>query len=117
MRAFVDRNIKYGKNTIKWDKIALRVRKDGEEFEKVLSLSDYLNMEAYDNEQTQLFDYSYIGRSIIKLQSLGVIQTDFTTTLGTSSYNNIDRIHITIVGQEIINYISKAQEMNNTSGE
>ncbi|MBQ7668929.1 MAG: hypothetical protein IJS47_06345 [Clostridia bacterium] len=48
------------------------------------------------------FDIMYLGLSIIKLERLGILQTEFLLTLGTSSPNNIDRIHITLLGQKIL---------------
>lgn len=55
---------------------------------------------------------SFIARSIIKLQSLGVLQYDFITTLGNTSPNNIDRFHITFFGQKILEYIDLDDDIN-----
>ena len=53
----------------------------------------------------EIIDFAYIARSIIKLQSLSVLQCDFVTTLGTISQNHIDRFHITFFGQKLLEYI------------
>ena len=105
-----DRDIKFGKNTIMWNQIALRLRAEGSNTDRILSLVDYLNLNAWDKNSKPLHDLSYLGRSLIKLQALGVIQTDFISTLGTTSLNNINRIHITVTGQEILKYIARTQE-------
>ena len=55
---------------------------------------------------------SFIARSIIKLQSLGVLQYDFITTLGNTSSNNIDRFHITFFGQKVLEYIDLDEDID-----
>jgi len=61
----------------------------------------------------EVMDYAYVARSIMKLQSLGVLQCDIIMTLGTTSLNNIDRFHITFFGQKLLEYI----DINHTNKE
>lgn len=107
MRLMVDRNIIYpeGKTIF------------GESFASFLGLSSDIGSMGHllnsalvpvtekGERGENTISYSYIARSIIKLQSLGVLQCDFITTLGTSSINHIDRFHITFFGQKLLEYI------------
>ena len=105
-----DRDINFRNNTIKWSDFAVQVSTDGDIEKRVLGLVEYLNRKSYDDNSKPIFYLSFLGRSIVKLQSLGVIQTDFVNTLGTISLNNIDRIHITVTGQEILKYIKQLEK-------
>jgi hypothetical protein len=59
-----------------------------------------------ENNETNIIDFAYIERSIIKLQSLGVLQCDFRNVPGTLSVNNIDRFPVTFFGQKLLEYIN-----------
>lgn len=51
-------------------------------------------------------DYlAHLGKSIVKLQNLSVLQCDYHTTLGTTSPSNIERFHITLFGKKLLEYI------------
>lgn len=54
---------------------------------------------------SEIIDFAYLAKSIIKMQNLSVLQCDFKTTLGTLSINDIDRFHITFFGQKLLDYI------------
>ena len=105
-RLLGNKNTTFGKHTIMWDDIAHKYP-DDDEYGFPVSLEAYLNCGVVDDDDNPLYDLSFFGRSILKLQGLGVLQTDFKTTMGTSSINNLDRIHITLTGQEILKYINK----------
>jgi len=100
-----DRDIKFATNTIMWNEIAIQISKGETDFKQVLSLVEYMNLEVFDEQEFPIYDYAYIGRSIVKLQGLGVIQTDFIPRFGTTSTNDIDRIHITLAGQKVLKYL------------
>ena len=42
---------------------------------------------------------------MLKFQSNGVVQLEFVSSLGTISQNNINRFHITLFGQKLLEYI------------
>jgi len=83
--------------------------------ETIKDMSYLLNHELIkrnlDNGQEEkTISLSYIARSIIKLQSLGVLQCDFVTTSGTTSPNYIDRFHVTFFGQKLLEYIDTQEQ-------
>jgi len=99
-KKWYDRNIIYGENTIFW--------KDFSEFYKLQNVNDMgkmLNMTGWAESGTEVYDWAYIVRSLLKFQREGVVQLEFVSTLGVISQNNIDRFHITIFGQNLLNYI------------
>lgn len=101
-----DRSVFFGEsNTIFWKDYSNYLHLS----EKVSDMGQLMNREciaqAGENNHTPILAYAYIARSIIKLQSIGVLQCDYITTLGTASQNNIDRFHITFFGQKVLEYI------------
>ncbi len=90
-----DRNVIYSTNTI--------FIKDLNEFLKFKdwSIFSMLNSEFTINGEKTL-NILYFAKSTIKLQNIGLLQTDFIITMGTSAINNIDRIHITLLGQKVL---------------
>ena len=46
-----------------------------------------------------------IARAILKLNSLGVLETEHSTRPGTASAYDIDRFHITFFGRKILDYL------------
>jgi hypothetical protein len=103
-----DRNIIYPNgNTIFWKHFISFVLNTQEPIVRDMGLlyNRELFVKTEDGTQSKSIMLSYIPRSIIKLQSLGVLQYDFITTLGTSSPTYIDRFHITFFGQKILEYI------------
>lgn len=100
-----DRNIIYQDgNTIRWSDFSTFLFGSD-----IKDMGQLLNRQciAQTNEGEEIFtiEPAFIARSIIKLQSLGVLQYDFITTLGNTSPNNIDRFHITFFGQKVLEYI------------
>ena len=51
-------------------------------------------------------EWAYIGKSFIKLQSLGILELDYINTPGNINSLNIERFHLTIFGIELLKYIS-----------
>lgn len=100
-----DRNIIYSNYTV--------FMKDINNFLKFKewSLVDMLNGEFTKNENKTL-DVLYFGKSIIKLQNMGLLQTDFVVTMGTASVNNIDRIHVTLLGQKVLECFANNMPIN-----
>lgn len=95
-----DRNVIYGENTIFW--------KDFTDFYKLTNIHDMGRMlnEAGKNEDGfEMYDWSFLMRSLLKMQSKGVVQLEFISTTGIISQNNIDRFHITLFGQSLLEYI------------
>ena len=70
-----------------------------------------LNRLGKDENGEEVYDWAYLIRSMLKFQSNGVIQLEFISSLGTISQNNIDRFHITLFGQKLLEYI----EIDNNS--
>ena len=54
---------------------------------------------------SEIIEFAFLAKSIIKMQSLSVLQCDVKSTLGTMSINDIDRFHITFFGQKLLDYI------------
>lgn len=97
---YYDRNVIYGENTIFW--------KDFTEFYDLVNANDMgviLNVACEDENKNTIYDWVYFGRSLLKLQNEGVFQLEFVTTIGAISQNNIDRFHLTILGQALLKHI------------
>lgn len=56
--------------------------------------------------------WAYYVRSFIKLDRLGIIQLDYNSTLGTINSLNIDRFHITLFGEQLLNYIPLIEDID-----
>ena len=100
-RKWYDRNVIYGENTVFW--------KDFTKFFKLINVNDMgliLNVLGKDEEGAEIYEWAYLIRSILKLQSKGVVELEFVSSLGTISQNNIDRFHITLFGQKLLEYIN-----------
>lgn len=103
-----DRNIVHPNgNTIFWKDYISYVLNTQEPIARDMGslLNRELIVKAEDGTQYKSMELSYLPRSIIKLQSLGVLQYDFITTLGTSSPTYIDRFHVTFFGQKVLEYV------------
>ncbi|KPU46022.1 hypothetical protein OXPF_05020 [Oxobacter pfennigii] len=72
-----------------------------------------LNYECSNEQGATSLKWTYMAKSILKLESLGVLQLDFMMTTGTSSPNNIERFHITLFGQKILGYIKEVENGGN----
>jgi uncharacterized protein YutE (UPF0331/DUF86 family) len=72
-------------------------------------LSDALTGGAYKLENGEYsYEFSYLGRSLLKLQSLGVFDLYFKMYLGSSSVTDVEFITITQFGNEILKHIAYA---------
>ncbi len=61
--------------------------------------------EGINKNGEKAMDGAYFARSFIKLERLGVLQLDYFNTLGTINSLNIDRFHITLFGEKLLEYI------------
>ncbi|MCY6370249.1 hypothetical protein [Clostridium ganghwense] len=99
---FVSRNIIWGNNTIFLKDYRAYYLENSDDFPSVDLL---MNIGFKDSKNNPYYYFAYESRSLIKLQNLGVVSLDFISTLGTISSGNIDRIHISIFGEKLLNYI------------
>ena len=106
-----DRNIEYGEGiTIHWtDFINFISKTNIEDMGSLLNGKWIIKDDA--GEEKVIDSFSVIARSIIKLQSLGVLQSDFLTYLGTTSSTCIDRFHLTVFGQKLLEYIDINEDL------
>lgn len=110
-----DRSYFFGdENTIFWNDF-IKCFKIAEE---VHDMSLFLNIKLATKSGDGAFgeevlDFAFLSRSMCKLQSLGVLQFDIATTLGTISLNQIERFHLTLFGQNLLEYIDVPEEMKN----
>ena len=58
-----------------------------------------------DEKGNKSKEWAYIGKSIIKLQNLGIIELDYINTTGNINSLNVERFHITLFGNEMLKYI------------
>ena len=99
MPEYHDRNLRIEDKTIFW-----------KDFIKTFNLEVQerglpLLFETINEKNETSMDWAYIIRSFIKLESLGILNFDYLTTLGTSNNLNIDRFHISIFGEMLLEYI------------
>ena len=96
---FSDRDMRIGERTIFW--------KDFSNYYNVrVSEMGYMILEKGINEKgEETMNWAYYARSFIKLDRLGIIQLDYIDTLGTINSLNIDRFHITLFGEKLLEYI------------
>lgn len=95
-----DRNIIYGDNTIFW--------KDFTEFFKLTNIHDMgriLNEAGKNEDGFEVYDWAFLIRALLKMQSKGVVQLEFISSTGIISQNNIDRFHVTLFGQNLLEHI------------
>ena len=50
-------------------------------------------------------DWAYLVKSFLKLEKLGIIQMDYINTPGTISSLNVERFHITLFGEKLLEYV------------
>ena len=95
----VDRGMFFEKNTIFWS--------DFKEYYNIIvnELGTLLMMKGKDENNNDNDDLAYIAKSILKLQGAGLLELDFIDTIGNSNMLNIDRFHVTLIGQKILEYI------------
>ncbi|MCI8948800.1 MAG: hypothetical protein HFG49_02005 [Lachnospiraceae bacterium] len=102
-----DRNVIYGSNTIFW--------KDFTKFcnlKNVHGMGIILNEAGMREDGVEVYEWAFLMRLLLKLQSKGVIQLEFISSLGTISQNNVDRFHVTLFGQNLLQHI-KLNEKDN----
>lgn len=68
-------------------------------------MSLMLNAQLETDKKEKVYDWAYISRAMVKMQNLGILQLDFISSLGTVSQFNINRLHVTIFGQKLLEYI------------
>ena len=94
-----DRSVIYGKNTIFWSDFChhynLHIDYAGR----------MLNQVPTDSEENKM-QWGYMMRSLLKLETLGILELEYIPTVGTVNKNNVDRIHVTIFGQELLKYFN-----------
>lgn len=97
---WVDRNIVINDlNTIFW--------KDFEKYYELQSgeMGFILLDQTIDEEGNKSKEWAYMGKSIIKLQNLGILELDYINTPGNINSLNVERFHITLFGNELLKYI------------
>lgn len=57
-------------------------------------------------------NWAFYVRSFIKLDRLGVLQLDYYSTLGTVNSLNIERFHVTLFGEKLLEYISPNKKID-----
>lgn len=100
VKKWYDRNVIYDENTIFWKDIMESFCLIGAD-----DMGRLLNQAGKKANGEEALDWAYLIRSVIKLHSLGVLQVEFVSTLGVVSQNNIERIHITLFGQRLLEFI------------
>lgn len=101
-KRFYDRNIIIGERTVFWKDFMDAF--DLETPEMVFLLL----FETIDENDNKSIDWAYITKSFIKLERLGIICLDNMSTLGTTNNMNIDRFHISLFGEMLLEYIKKS---------
>lgn len=99
-RRWHDRNVIFGENTIFW--------KDFTNHFQLINVDDMgliLNQPGKNESGEEVYDWTYLIRSMLKFQGNGVVQLEFVSSLGAVSQNNIDRFHITLFGQKLLEYV------------
>lgn len=69
-----------------------------------------LNEAGRNEEGFEVYDWAFIIRALLKMQSRGVVQLEFISSSGIISQNNIDQFHITLFGQKLLEYIRQVGE-------
>ncbi len=69
-----------------------------------------LNEAGRNEEGFEVYDWAFIIRALLKMQSRGVVQLEFISSSGIISQNNIYQFHITLFGQKLLEYIRQVGE-------
>lgn len=96
---WVDRSVKVGENTIFWKDFAETYN---------LSIPEMglaLLYEGTNEDNGTCTDWAYLVKSFLKLEKLGIIQMDYINTPGTISSLNVERFHITLFGEKLLEYV------------
>ena len=97
---WVNRNVVIdSSNTIFW--------RDFEKYYKlqVGEMGFILLKQTTDEEDNESKEWAYTGKSFIKLQNLGILELDYINTTGNINSLNVERFHITLFGNELLEYI------------
>lgn len=107
-RGWQDRNVIYGRDTtIFWSDFIKGLNVSS----SAIDLGELLNLKFKARDENGQFygdeiDYlAHLGKSIVKLQNLSVLQCDYLTTPGAISLGNVERFHITLFGKKLLEYI------------
>lgn len=96
---WVDRSVKVGENTIFWKDFAETYN---------LSIPEMglaLLHEGTNEDNGACTNWAYLVKSFLKLEKLGIIQMDYINTPGTISSLNVERFHITLFGEKLLEYV------------
>lgn len=96
---WVDRSVKVGENTIFWKDFAETYN---------LSIPEMglaLLYEGTNEDNGACTNWAYLVKSFLKLEKLGIIQMDYINTPGTISSLNVERFHITLFGEKLLEYV------------
>lgn len=107
---FRERNYHFPRSTIMWEdfcnlKLPESFGNRTMQFEGLM----LINFDATSFESTTVSPeyFNFLGYSLIKMQRLGIIMTEFITTLGTVNPSNINRFHITGFGHLLLGYVKE----------
>ena len=64
-----------------------------------------LNEAGKNEDGFEVYDWAFLIRALLKMQSKGVVQLEFISSNGIISQNNIDRFHVTLFGQNLLEHI------------
>lgn len=103
---FSDRDMRIGNKTIFW--------KDFSEYYNIkVGEMGYMILDKGINENGEkTMNWAFYVRSFIKLDRLGVLQLDYYSTLGTVNSLNIERFHVTLFGEKLLEYISPNKKID-----
>lgn len=103
---FSDRDMRIGNKTIFW--------KDFSEYYNIkVEEMGYMILDKGINENGEkTMNWAFYVRSFIKLDRLGVLQLDYYSTLGTVNSLNIERFHVTLFGEKLLEYISPNKKID-----
>lgn len=96
---WVDRDIIIDGKTIFWKDFSNYYELNVNEMGYMILMNGVLE----NGQETMI--WAYYVRSFVKLDRLGIIQLDYNSTLGTINSLNIDRFHITLFGEQLLEYI------------
>ena len=103
---WVDRDIIIDGKTIFWKDFSNHYELNVNEMGYMILMNGVLE----SGKETMI--WAYYVRSFIKLDRLGIIQLDSNSTLGTINSLNIDRFHITLFGEQLLNYIPLIEDID-----
>lgn len=105
-----ERNQCYEGSTITWEDFCQLGYRSGKDIKAVpfeaLMIIDFEHEELL-GKPVDATKYPFFASSLLKMQRLGIIMTEFKTTLGTTNPSNIDRLHITAFGHKLLQSIAE----------